>query len=335
VKFFISIFVNNPQKKFCSVFIHDSIGKKGFYNMTTIQTSDGSQYQTAGRFKNLAAGTAGYLVVGAVASSQNALTSPAMRAIKNLNTSIDTVELRNTINTALKNSNTNAKIVDFSTRPTKYIKHSEIVKMFSDISKKAQENDESFLTILKNIGKTYKKTVNKILINHLSNGENAVFCNEKNKVLINIDKIGTSGFHEIGHAINFNNSKFWRGMQKMRLPFMILPTAIMAITLGKRKKLEGEEPKNPFDKATDFIKNNAGKLSAAAFIPIIAEETMASIRGNKMAKKLCSPELFKKVAKSNALGGLTYAITALITGFSVYAGGKVKDSMATPKKIDA
>ena len=75
---------------------------------------------------------------------------------------------------------------------------------------------------------------------------------------------------------------------------LALPIALIALL--KTKKAEGEQPTGVVDKATDFIKNNAGKLTFATFIPTLIEEAMASIKGNKMAKELLNPQMAKKIA---------------------------------------
>ena len=180
--------------------------------------------------------------------------------------------------------------------------------------------------------KLKKVTLKRVLAPYV-NGNNAGFFSGKNRIFVNVDKFGTAVFHEIGHAINYNSSPFWKVIQKMRAPLVYAPSAFLLVSLFKRKKLEGEEPKNGFDRATDFIKNNAGKLSMLAMVPVIAEELKATLRGNKMARKLCSPELYKKVVKTNTLGAITYISAALLTGLSVYAAGKIKDSIAKPVKL--
>ena len=180
--------------------------------------------------------------------------------------------------------------------------------------------------------KLKKVTLKRVLAPYV-NGNNAGFFSGKNRIFVNVDKFGTAVFHEIGHAINYNSSPFWKVIQKMRVPLVYAPSAFLMLSLFKRKKLEGEEPKNGFDRATDFIKNNAGKLSMLAMVPVIAEELKATLRGNKMARKLCSPDLYKKVVKTNTLGAITYISAALLTGLSVYAAGKIKDSIAKPVKL--
>lgn len=164
-------------------------------------------------------------------------------------------------------------------------------------------------------------------------GRNAVFFPNINKIFINREKFGVGTFHEMGHAVNHNFSKFWGGMQKLRVPCMTLGGLLGTVALLKRKKVEGEEPKGFFDKTTTFIKNNVGKLTLATFVPIVAEELMATYRGNKMAKKVLSPELFKKVQKTNRFGAITYIAVGVGAALAAVVGSKVRDAIAKPKEI--
>ena len=171
-----------------------------------------------------------------------------------------------------------------------------------------------------------------------SKGKNAFFVAENplmhNQIHINTKKLGVAGFHEIGHAINYNTSKFLRGIQKARMPLMAAAALLPLIAICKRPKAEGEQPKGFFDKATTFIKNNVGKLSFAAMLPIVAEEAIATMRGNKLAKQLLSPENFKKVAKCNMYGGATYVLSAVAMGVGAWAANKVADKFLAPKKME-
>ena len=112
---------------------------------------------------------------------------------------------------------------------------------------------------------------------------------------------------------------------------MFAPLAIGAIAIFKRKKAEGEETNGVFDKVTTFIKNNAGKLTLASMLPMVAEELKASARGNALAKKILSPELAKKVVKANRWGALSYIATAGVTALAVCLGSKIRDAIAGPK----
>lgn len=173
------------------------------------------------------------------------------------------------------------------------------------------------------------------IIEAVKKGEYAIFDRNANEISINTQKLGAAGFHEIGHAINYNKSKFWKFIQKSRTPLKFLPALFITIALLKRKKAEGEEPKGFFDKVTTFIKNNVGKLSAAALLPSIAEELMATKRGNALAKEILTPENFKKVAKVNKWGAASYIVIAALAGGKAYLCNKVKDSIASPKEIKA
>ncbi len=174
--------------------------------------------------------------------------------------------------------------------------------------------------------------IKKGLQNTIESGKNAAYFEEVNKIAINTEKLGAAAFHEMGHALNMQSSKFWRVTQKAR-PVALLSGVFGLTALFKRKKLEGEEPKNNFDKATTFIKNNVGKLVTLSFLPIIAEELMASHKGEKLAKQVLSPELLKKVKNGNRLGALTYILTASAVGFGTYVASKVRDAIAKPEEI--
>lgn len=167
----------------------------------------------------------------------------------------------------------------------------------------------------------------------ISEGRNAGYSNIANKVVINTEKLGPAGFHEIGHSINFNNSKFWRALQKYRFFAPFVAFSIAGVAILKRKKADGEQPTGIVDRTTTFIKNNAGKLAFGAMVPMVAEEVMASVRGNKLAKSLLSPELAKKVIKSNRWGALSYAGVAVATGLAATLGSKVRDKIAGPKPV--
>ena len=145
-------------------------------------------------------------------------------------------------------------------------------------------------------------------------------------------KLSLAGFHEAGHAMNANLSKVGRFLQNCRkAPLLSMPIA--AIALLKTKKAPGEEPTSKTDKATTFIKENAGKLTFAAWLPVLAEEGLATLKGNKFAKQLLNPELAKKVVKTNAYGYSSYLLAAVLSGVGICAGTKVKDAIASKKEI--
>ena len=292
--------------------------------MKIITTNDGTKYKKSGIARRGAAvTTAGIAASAIVLAPMTPVGRLYVNGVRNLNTNVDKNELRAAIDEALSSSNTGTKILDFSNKTPR-----EIQKLYNDFLSQQEKNipKKEFFNKLK------KVTLKRVLAPYV-NGNNAGFFSGKNRIFVNVDKFGTAVFHEIGHAINYNSSPFWKVIQKMRVPLVYAPSAFLMVSLFKRKKLEGEEPKNGFDRATDFIKNNAGKLSMLAMVPVIAEELKATLRGNKMARQLCSPDLYKKVVKTNTLGAITYISAALLTGLSVYAAGKIKDSIAKPVKL--
>lgn len=301
--------------------------------MKIITTNDGTQYKKPGIARRGAAvTTAGIAASAIVLAPMTPVGRLYVNGVRNLNTNADKNELRAAIGEALSSSNTGTKILDFSNKKMKSLTPREIQKLYNDFLSQQEKNIPmgEFLNKLKALNK--KVTLKRVLAPFV-NGNNAGFFSAKNRIFVNVDKFGTAVFHEIGHAINYNSSPFWKVIQKMRAPLVYAPSAFLMVSLFKRKKLEGEEPKNGFDRATDFIKSNAGKLSMLAMVPVIAEELKATLRGNKMARQLCSPDLYKKVVKTNTLGAITYISAALLTGLSVYAAGKIKDSIAKPVKI--
>lgn len=299
--------------------------------MTTMQTNDGSRYSLP---SNLT--TAGAIIAGSAAQNIPSvallpISHFAINKMRKLNENIDTVQLKKAakeiINHSPELNKKGVKLYSFTTK--KNLTLNEVITNWAT----------KYIDVLMNKLAPAKKYIkpstvgNNFMMTQIRHGYNAGFNPATNGVCINFEKMGTSVFHEIGHAINFNSSKFWRGMQKARLPFMLIAMTLPTIALFKRKKAEGEEPKNIFDKATTFIKENVGKLTTLAFVPIVAEELKASARGNKLAKGLLKPDLYKRVVKSNRLGAATYIAAAIASGVGAYLANKVRDKIASPEKI--
>lgn len=208
------------------------------------------------------------------------------------------------------------------------------------IIKATAENSEEIAKIMvkeceanklaKHLPKFIKDMVSTMYVSQASSGINAFYTFASKKIVLPEKNLILSAFHEAGHAMNANLSTFGKSLQSMR-GLMALATPIALIALFKTKKAEGEKPKNKLDKATDFIKNNAGKLTFLCFTPMLLEEGLASIKGGKLAKELLNPELAKRVSKTNKLGFATYAATAALTSLGIYLGTKVKDAIAHKK----
>lgn len=210
----------------------------------------------------------------------------------------------------------------------------EIVKASKNNSDKVQEIMAK--EIEKGIVKYYPKQLKDVQISstveQLIAGNNAFYAMKSKKIMLPENALCLSGFHEMGHALNANMSKIGKILQKTRgLQMLSLP--ILLVALFKTKKAPDEKPKNGLDKATTFIKNNAGKLTFAAFLPALLEEGLATMKGNKIAKEALSSDLAKKVAKSNMWGFSTYLLLASLSAVGVWAANKVKDKIAGPKLV--
>ncbi len=166
----------------------------------------------------------------------------------------------------------------------------------------------------------------------LNKGMNAFYSPLHKKVVTPEKRLSLVPFHEMGHAVNHNFKGVFNQLRKTRIiKKLILPISLVGYL--KNKKALGEEPKSKTDKTTTFIKNNAGKLTFIALIPMLIEEAAASIKGNAFARKTLNPKLAQKVAKTNGLAYLTYLGYLILVPASIAIGIKVKDSIARPKKI--
>ena len=182
----------------------------------------------------------------------------------------------------------------------------------------------------------------------IANGKNAAFLNndmkdifgnvlhEKNSIIINREKLPTAVFHEIGHAFNYNSSKFWKAMQGVRTPAMLI-AAGLALFGAVTKKAEAEDGKEltAGQKAKNFVRDNAGILASLSMLPVIAEESMASIRAAKWASKNLTKDLAKKVNRSNIFGAISYTVAAVGLALAAQTAVKVKDNIMAKQKEKA
>lgn len=277
--------------------------------MAIITTNDDRRYQTANFGK-----TAGAVLVGggaytAIGLAQLPFAKSCLNKMAKIGQSCDSVVLNKGVDQALENFKLPSKGVGII-----------------DVNANTPTNP-----VFDKFPKWLKSILDPVV--DVKAGRNALFDFSSNKILINREKLGVATFHEMGHAVNHNFSKFWKCMQGLRLPCLGLGGLFGTVALFKRKKVEGEEPNGFFDKTTTFIKNNVGKLTLATSVPIVAEELMATYRGNKMAKKVLSPELFKKVQKTNRFGAMTYIAAGVGTALAAVVGSKVRDAIAKPKEI--
>lgn len=177
------------------------------------------------------------------------------------------------------------------------------------------------------------KIINPIF--QIPEGKNAAFLDKdvpftefkKNMVLINREKLSLIVFHELGHAFNFNNSSFWKAMQKLRKPCMAVSglVALFPAFTKNSKAQEGEELTKG-QKFKNWMRKYSPALAFGVMAPMLVEEGMASIRGCKWAKSLLNKNLYSKVLKTNVVAYTTYLTAALGMSLTAFVAKKVKDN---------
>lgn len=306
--------------------------------MTIITNNNGQTYQTAGTSTTIGAVLAGGLANNAIINlNARVAIPPIMKKLEKQSSELNETqiaEIQKGVKDAFEKSGLKQKGVEIlDVREIKDGK--ELTPASKKLAEAINKKFERFIPKKIRESETFKPLLNLIkesLQTTIENGKNAAYFEEANKIAINTEKLGAAAFHEMGHALNAQSSKFWKVTQKAR-PVAALSGVFGLTALLKRKKLEGEEPKNNFDKVTTFIKNNVGKLAALSFVPLIAEELAASYKGEKLAKQVLSPELLKKVKTSNRLGASSYILMAGAVGLGAFVASKVRDAIAKPKEI--
>lgn len=229
------------------------------------------------------------------------------------------------------------------------------INAFWKDNKKQQENSLSFKLFFKNknteaannsklnefgenLGKEVGKAIGKVKTLSFKLGENACCLIETKKIIIPDKHLQTSVFHEMGHALNSNG--ILKGFQKCRPLASILPAFILFAALANKRKVNDETyaDDSKLQKGKDFIKRNAGKLTFLSMMPMVAEEGIASLRGQKIAKNLVksgdlTKNLFRKIKLTNLCGFSTYLLGAAAATATVKAAISIKDK--TQAKYEA
>ena len=151
---------------------------------------------------------------------------------------------------------------------------------------------------------------------------------KKNTILMPEKGIAFASFHEIGHSINANKSLFWKTMQRMRKSGVLISSVLLlygAFTKNEKSK-DGKELSDK-KKANNFVRDNIGKLTFASMLPMLSEEAMATIRGQKLANKLLDKKIARYVFKGNALAYSSYLLSAGALALGSNCAVKIKDNL--------
>lgn len=138
----------------------------------------------------------------------------------------------------------------------------------------------------------------------VANGGNAFYTHQGNFAVAPKTKPSLM-LHELGHATNFEKSKFFRGLQKLKVLGMVAPMALAFLNDISGKRKDGKE---------NFIEKNAGIIGFSAFLPTIIEEAAASIRGIKAAKKTLPNVKLGALKRNYFFAWLTYVLAGVGVG---------------------
>lgn len=164
------------------------------------------------------------------------------------------------------------------------------------------------------------------------NGANAAFFPKANEIVVNSKNLYTTVYHEIGHSMNKNGNWATKLLQKSRAitPFgvsLVAPVVLAVGLLHKVDKTKPQEQKGKLEKTLDFVSENAGKLTFASYLPMLAEEGLASIRGLKQASKHLPKEIVGKLGANYLKAWGTYGALAAAVAGGVALGIKVADKI--------
>lgn len=163
-------------------------------------------------------------------------------------------------------------------------------------------------------------------------GQNAGYFSNANKIITPEKSLQVSVFHEMGHALNNNGGVVLKTLQKVRPASLMLSGTILSLALLNKRKVGDEKSDNKLQRVFDGFKKHAPLLTGLVMLPMVAEEGIASLRGDAIARNLVkegklTKELLKKVRVSNLLGFSTYLFSAIAMAASCKGAIKVKDKV--------
>lgn len=257
--------------------------------------------------------------------------TPVKKVIKNIfSGNLENIESDvKSINKSLKYGKKDHRAINAFLDNGKKLKENTLLLKLFPADKNAAENSQA-----KELSKNIGKALGKMQTLSVKLGHNAYCLTENKKIIIPNKHLQTSAFHEMGHALNASGGILLKGLQKCRPLATIVPAVILFASLENKRKVTDETKPDDsiLQKGKDFTKRNAGKLTFLAMLPMVAEEGIASLRGQKIAKNLVksgdlSKNLFRKIKLTNLCGFSTYLLGAAAATATVKAAINIKDKI--------
>ena len=144
-------------------------------------------------------------------------------------------------------------------------------------------------------------------------------------------------FHEMGHAYNHNKTIFAKTLQKLRPLYKLIsvPVSIAAIMLPDLAKYipkKNDEVVSKKQSAMDklvkfehFFVKASPLVVFASFLPMIVEEGLASLQGQKFAKKILDQNMLNKVKRVNLFGFCSYLFYGVFASSILWTALKIKN----------
>lgn len=201
----------------------------------------------------------------------------------------------------------------------------KVVKLRRDFIKKTKN---PFIKILSKTWPSDKEFKERLYM--YAEGKNACYMPATSQILVNKEKRGSAVFHEMGHATNAKGLGLGKILAKTRGKATKLVPFAFCISMLTPKDREDSPTKNKIYKYLLDFKKNSGLIVSACMLPMVIEEGIASLRGAEYAKKVLSPELYKKVNKSNLMAFSSYVVVTVLAGLGTTLANYIKDKVTGP-----
>lgn len=150
-------------------------------------------------------------------------------------------------------------------------------------------------------------------------------------IVINMEKFPSAVFHELGHHKNHRSfcsiaDRFLYGVLRNKKYMQHTLLGILLVSLFTNKKPNQNSHKtNPLYPVGKFIKNHCVLLAGLVCLPLLGEETMASVNGQILGKKYLPKQQLKSMTKTHINSFLSYAKYSSMFCVSMFLANMARD----------